>query len=274
MEKNVEEKKKPRPSPFVNISLSYEGMGKRAAQEIATLLRDKPDAVIGLATGNTPKSMYRELIRMHNDPDIKLDFSKATFFNLDEYVGLPHDHLQSYHHYMNEQLFDYINVDRGKIHIPDGTAKNIDEECRRYEKAIRDAGGIDLQVLGIGPNGHIGFSEPGTPFDRETHKTVLTQETREANAPNFGSIDLVPHEAITMGPKTIMDAKKIILLANGEGKMEPVYKALKGEVTEEVPASILQLHKDVTFYLDRKAAKDFDKYFSAHAPEISRSAAR
>jgi glucosamine-6-phosphate deaminase len=245
-------------TPHANISLTYDSMSKKAAQEIAKLLREKPDAVLGLATGSTPIGMYEELVRMHREEG--LDFSKATFFNLDEYVNLPKDHPESYYSFMQQHLFSKINANPSRIHIPNGNAPDLDKECLDYEAKIKAAGGIDLQVLGIGGNGHIGFSEPGTPFSLRTHKTTLTEQTRKDNARFFdGDINKVPTHALSMGPATIMDAKRVILLANKESKLDAVHKSMTGPVTEEVPASILQRHPNVTFYLDKTATKGFDK---------------
>lgn len=235
-------------------------MSKKAAQEVASLLRKKPDAVIGLATGSTPIGMYKELVRMHREEG--LDFSKATFFNLDEYMGIPKDHPQSYHHFMREHLFAHVNADPARIHIPNGMTTDIAQECASYDQKIRDAGGIDLQVLGIGANGHIGFNEPGTAFGLGTHMVELSEQTRRDNARFFeGDISKVPTHAITMGPDTIMKAKRVLLLASGEAKEVTVDNAFNGKVTEALPASILQNHPDTTFYLDAKATKPFKKWF-------------
>ncbi|RLI23840.1 glucosamine-6-phosphate deaminase, partial [Candidatus Bathyarchaeota archaeon] len=183
-----------------------------------------------------------------------LSFSRVTTFNLDEYVGLPPDHPQSYHYYMFHNLFDHVDVRRENVHIPDGMAENLDEECRRYEEAIKEAGGIDLQLLGIGRNGHIGFNEPGSPFDSRTRVVKLSEQTRKDNARFFNSIDEVPTHAITMGIGTIMEARRIILIASGEAKAEAIAKAVKGPKTVDVPASALQDHPDCLFIIDKEAA--------------------
>jgi glucosamine-6-phosphate deaminase len=238
--------------PSTVISANYNAMSKKAALEVANLLTEKPDAVIGLATGSTPIGLYKELVRMYQEEG--LDFSKATFFNLDEYVGLEKEHPQSYYSFMQEHLFKHINADADKIHIPNGNAEDLEAECARYEQLIKAAGGIDLQVLGIGANGHIGFCEPETDFDLSTHVTELTEETRKDNARFFDDdIDKVPVQAITMGPATIMSAKRIILLANNTektNKTKAVVQSIVDEVTPQVPASILQQHPNVAFYLD------------------------
>lgn len=238
-----------------DICLSQDAICKRAAHEIAALLRAKPDAVIGMATGGTPEPMYAELVRMHKEEG--LDFSKATFFNLDEYVGLPHDHPQSYHAYMHKHLYSHVNADPCKINILNGLAEDKDHECRAFEAKIKDAGGIDLQILGIGENGHIGFCEPGTPFDSKTHCVTLTDSTRKANARYFDDdINKVPTHALTMGLDTIMQAKRVILLANGEKKAQAIGKALNEPKTDRLPASILQDHPNATFMVDNAAARD------------------
>lgn len=246
--------------PRLNLSTTHKQMGKKVAQQIAKLVTDKPDAVIGLATGSTPDPMYKELIRMHKENG--LDFSRVRFFNLDEYVGLPYDRPQSYHYEMREKFFKHINAKPENIHIPDGMAEDLQAACADYEKAIRDAGGIDLQILGIGETGHIGFNEPGTPFDAITHISRLSEKTRADNARFFGGDkNKVPTQAITMGLKTITAAKQIILMANGEHKGNIVREAMTTTPNQEVPASILQQVADkVTFFLDRAAAKHFKPY--------------
>ena len=236
----------------VLIVKNYEELSLETALRIAEAVRSKPDIVLGLATGGTPLGCYRELIRMHREEG--LSFSRVTTFNLDEYVGLPPSHPQSYHYYMFHNLFDHVDVRRENVHIPDGMAEDLDEECRRYEEAIKEAGGIDLQLLGIGRNGHIGFNEPGSPFDSRTRVVKLSEQTRKDNARFFNSIDEVPTHAITMGIGTIMEARRIILIASGEAKAEAIAKAVKGPKTVDVPASALQDHPDCLFIIDKEAA--------------------
>ncbi|MBE3577223.1 MAG: glucosamine-6-phosphate deaminase [Limnochordales bacterium] len=236
---------------------SYRELSLWAANRVADLIRRKPNAVLGLATGSTPLGLYEELVRRHREEG--LDFSQVTTFNLDEYLGLPPDHPASYHYFMRENLFAHINVRPGAVHIPSGVAADIEQECIRYEEAIRQAGGIDLQILGIGRNGHIGFNEPGTPFDSRTHVVDLAEDTRRANARFFNSIDEVPRRAVTMGIATIMEAREILLLASGPEKAWAVARTLEGEVTPEVPASVLQRHPRVFVVADRGAAAQVKK---------------
>jgi len=223
-----------------------------AAQMIATLVKRKPRAVIGLATGSTPLGTYRELIRMHKEEG--LDFSRVVTFNLDEYVGLPPTHGQSYRHFMDTNLFSQINIRTENTHLPDGMAPDAAQACRAYEDRIRDCGGIDLQLLGIGANGHIAFNEPGSPPGSRTRVETLTEKTRSDNSRFFRSMHEVPRYAITMGIGTIMEAHSIILLASGRQKAEAVAAAVEGPVTAGCPASALQLHASVTAILDRAAA--------------------
>lgn len=242
----------------IKISPSQDAIGKHAAKRIKQLLELKPDAVIGMATGSTPEPMYAELVRMHKEEG--LDFSRATFFNLDEYAGLRPDHPESYHAYMQTHLYDHINADPAKIHILDGKAKRLGNEVLTFEAKIKAAGGIDLQILGIGTNGHIGFCEPGTSFNSRTHVVKLAQSTRQDNARFFGGkVSKTPEYALTMGIQTIMDAKRIILLANGEGKAAAIRSAAQGPVSPNTPASILQEHDNVTFMLDPAAAQSLDR---------------
>jgi glucosamine-6-phosphate deaminase len=236
----------------VLVVKSYEEVSLEAALRIAETVRSEPDAVLGLATGSTPIGCYRELIKMYRMEG--LSFSKVSTFNLDEYVGLAPDHPQSYHYYMFQNLFNHIDIKMRNIHIPDGTAEDLNEECLSYEDSIKRSGGIDLQLLGIGRNGHIGFNEPGSPFESRTRVVELSEQTRMDNARFFKSLDEVPTHAITMGIATIMEAKRIILLASGEAKAEAVSKAIKGPKTVMVPASALQDHPDCLFIVDRKAA--------------------
>ncbi|MDT8717867.1 glucosamine-6-phosphate deaminase [Clostridium sp. 19966] len=230
----------------------YEEMSKKAASIVASHIILKPDSVIGLATGDTPKGMYKELIKMYNNKQI--DFSQVKTFNLDEYYGLSRDDNQSYHTYMMKNFFGHINVNSKNINIPDGTAKDICKECLNYEQKIKDTAGIDVQVLGIGVNGHIGFNEPNVNFEAQTHLVNLNEKTIKSNSRFFKSIEDVPTKAISMGIKTIMRSKKILLLANGASKAEAINNAINGKITPEVPASILQLHSDVTVIVDNEAA--------------------
>lgn len=232
---------------------NYEEMSKKAAVMIASQIILQPNSVLGLATGDTPLGMYKELIDMYHKKQI--DFSEAKSFNLDEYYGLEKNNSQSYHHYMMENFFSHINIDKEKINIPDGKAENIEEECKSYDKKISDAGEIDIQVLGIGVNGHIGFNEPSVEFKSGTHLVNLDKKTIKSNSRFFNSIEDVPTKAISMGIKTILNSKKIVLLANGKGKADAIAKTVKGKICPEVPASVLQFHKDVTIILDKEAAE-------------------
>lgn len=234
------------------IAVDYDDLSKQAARLIADEVKQRPDTVLGLATGGTPVGMYRELIAIHQKEGV--DFSQATSFNLDEYVGLPGHHPQSYRAYMDENLFRHINLPRDKTNIPRGDAADLGAECKRYEKAIAAAGGIDIQVLGIGNNGHIGFNEPGSTTDTTTRVVQLTESTIEANARYFDTIEEVPTQAVSMGIRTILSAKKIILLASGRAKAQAVQRMLEGEMTPDVPASLLQQHPDVTVIVDEEAA--------------------
>jgi len=226
----------------------YNDMSKRAATIIAAQIILKPNSVIGLATGSTPIGTYTKLAEWCNKGDV--DFSNVTTFNLDEYLGLDPDHNQSYRYYMNNNLFNKINIKLENTHVPNGKATNIDEECLNYDKKISDLGGISLQLLGIGHNGHIGFNEPDECFEKSTHCVDLSEKTIEANSRFFENEDMVPKKAITMGMKSIMQARKIVLIANGEDKKEILKKSLFGPITPKVPASILQLHLDLTVISD------------------------
>lgn len=238
----------------VVIAKDYQDMSARAARIVAGQLYLKPNSVLGLATGSTPLLMYQDLIKLHQE--VGLDFSEALTFNLDEYLGLAQDNEQSYYYYMFHNFFKHINIKQENIYIPSGLPADVDEECRRYDIKIKEQGGIDLQVLGIGVNAHIGFNEPDIKFEATTHKVKLDEETILANARFFDTIKEVPQFAISMGIKTIMHAKKVLLLANGENKAEAIYKALFEGIRPEVPASILQLHQDVTVIVEEKAAKE------------------
>ena len=236
-----------------------------AARIIARLLQDKPDAVIGLATGSTPLPLYQALVAMH------LDWSRVTTFNLDEYIGLPREHPQSYHSFMWENFFRHVNIDPEKIHIPDGNTLDVPAFCAGYEERIRAAGGIDLQVLGIGTDGHIGFNEPTSSLASRTRIKTLTRQTRHDNARFFGSEDAVPQHVITMGIGTIMEARQILLLASGSGKAPAVAAAVEGPITAIHPASVLQMHPVVKVCLDEAAAAklqraDYFRWVYANKP--------
>lgn len=234
------------------IVKDYDDLSKQAARLIADEVTRRPATILGLATGGTPVGMYRELIAIHQKEGV--DFSQASSFNLDEYVGLPGTHPQSYRTYMDENLFSHINLPADKTNIPRGDVKDLGAECKRYEQAIVAAGGIDIQVLGIGNNGHIGFNEPGSTKDTTTRVVQLTDSTIEANARYFDTVEEVPTQAVSMGIQTILGAKKIILLASGKAKAEAVQRMLEGEATPDVPASLLQQHPDVTVIVDEEAA--------------------
>jgi glucosamine-6-phosphate deaminase len=235
------------------IADSYKEMSKKAADIVRSQVILKPDCVLGLATGDTPLGMYKELVKLYEKKEV--DFSEVTIFNLDEYCKLNRENAQSYYYYMNHNFFKYINVKKKNTHIPNGTAKDIDEECRNYEQQIKNNGGIDLQVLGIGSNGHIGFNEPDINFEAETHLVQLDEITIEANSRFFSSKDEVPTMAISMGIKTIMQSRMLLLLANGEAKADAIYKAVKGKICPEVPASIIQLHPNAMIIIEKSAAK-------------------
>ena len=244
-----------------------------AARLIARLVRTTPRCVLGLATGSTPLPMYRELIRMHREE--ALDFSGVTTFNLDEYVGLPPEHPQSYHAFMEENFFAHLNVPRERIHIPHGMAADVPAECARYEAAIRAAGGIDLQVLGIGSDGHIGFNEPTSSLASRTRIKTLTERTRADNARFFGSAAAVPMHVVTMGVGTIMDSRQVLLLAFGANKAQAIAAAVEGAISSMNPASILQMHPVAKALLDEAAATqltklDYFRWVYAHKPEWQR----
>ena len=236
---------------------NYDQMSQYAAELIAAQVWMKPNCLLGLATGSTPLGIYQKLIEKHQAG--LLDFSEVRSVNLDEYCGLAPDHDQSYHYYMNENFFRHINIAAENTHVPDGMAEDLAEEGRRYDAMIAKMGGIDLQLLGIGNTGHIGFNEPEETFPVATHRVKLAQKTIDANSRFFASVDDVPKYAITMGMCSIMNARRIILVANGESKAEIVEKSFFGPVTPYVPASILQLHPHVTVVLDREAASVIEK---------------
>lgn len=229
----------------------YKDMSRKAANIISAQVIMKPNCVLGLATGSTPIGTYDQLVEWYNKGD--LDFSEVTTVNLDEYKGLPRTNNQSYYYFMHQHLFDRVNIDPERTNVPNGMEPDAEKECGRYEELIRSLGGVDLQLLGLGHNGHIGFNEPGEAFEKETHCVDLTESTIEANKRFFASADDVPKQAYTMGIKTIMQAKKILIVVNGENKADIVERAFFGPVTPEVPASILQLHNDVTLVGDEEA---------------------
>ena len=229
----------------------YQDMSRKAANIISAQIIMKPDCVLGLATGSTPVGTYRQLIEWYEKGD--LDFSRVSTVNLDEYRGLAHIDPQSYYYFMQENLFDHVNIDKAATHVPDGTNPDAADACAKHEQIIKSLGGIDLQLLGLGNNGHIGFNEPGAAFEKETHLVDLAESTIRANARFFASIDEVPKQAYTMGIRTIMQAKKILVVVSGEGKADIVSRAFFGPVTPEVPASILQMHPDVTVVCDEAA---------------------
>ncbi len=229
----------------------YKDMSRKAANIISAQVIMKPDCVLGLATGSTPIGTYKQLIEWYEKGD--LDFGDVTTVNLDEYKGLPRENEQSYYYFMHSNLFDYVNINPERTNLPDGTNPDPDAECQRYEELIDSVGGVDLQLLGLGHNGHIGFNEPGEAFETATHCVDLQERTIEANKRFFASIDEVPRQAYTMGIKTIMMAKKILVVVSGEDKAETVKKAFFGPVTPQVPASILQMHPDVTVVADEAA---------------------
>ena len=235
----------------------YYDMSRKAANIISAQVIMKPNCVLGLATGGTPVGTYKQLVEWYNKGD--LDFSEVTTVNLDEYRGLPREHPESYWSFMHKNLFDLVNIRPEAIHLPDGTNMDSAAECAHYDEIIRQLGGVDLQLLGIGYDGHIGFNEPGAAFELGTHCVSLTEETIEANKRFFdGDVNQVPKQAYTMGIKTIMQARKVLMVANGAGKADIVKKAFFGPVTPEVPASILQMHPDFTLVLDAEAASRLD----------------
>lgn len=229
----------------------YAAMSRRAANILSAQVILKPDCVLGLATGSTPIGTYDQLVDWYNKGDV--DFSQVRTVNLDEYRGLSRENDQSYYYFMHKNLFDRVNINPENTNVPDGTEPDADKECARYEALIESMGGVDIQLLGLGHNGHIGFNEPDTVFAKMTHCVDLTESTIEANKRFFASADEVPRQAYTMGIGTIMKARKILLIVNGEAKADIVKAAFCGPVTPEVPASILQLHSDVIIVGDEAA---------------------
>ena len=234
------------------VCKDYEQMCRQAATVVSARILRKPNVILGFPTGSTPEGMYAQLVRMHREEGI--DWREVTTFNLDEYVGLPPEHDQSYRYFMNRQLFDHVNIPKSNTHLLNGCAADLQSECQRYEDAIARAGGIDLQVLGIGRNGHIGFNEPATAFSPMSVCESLTQDTINVNARLFANLSDVPKTAITMGIGSIMRAREILLLANGSNKTQAVKEMITGAVAPRMPASILQFHQSVTILLDQEAA--------------------
>ncbi|UNK19777.1 glucosamine-6-phosphate deaminase [Paenibacillus sp. N3/727] len=239
----------------IYIFENEEGFVQTAANQITSLLNTNPYAKLGLATGSTPVPLYAKLIEMHRQGLVS--FAGATTYNLDEYVGLPENHAESYRTFMNEKLFNHIDINIAQTHVPNGNAADLEEECRSYDQMMEQNGPIDLQLLGIGHNGHIGFNEPGDVLTSGTHVAPLQEKTRTANARFFPSIDDVPTHSVTMGVGSIMKARQIMLLIRGEDKAEIAQRALTGPITTECPASLLQCHPNVIVLLDQGAGRFF-----------------
>ena len=237
---------------MIHVYKDAQEVGKAAAMIVAAEILKKADCVLGLATGSTPVPTYKEMIRMNKEGLI--DFSKVRSYNLDEYIGLAPDHVCSYRRFMNEQLFDHINIDKANTHVPCGIGADHEADAKAYDEAVEAAGGIDLQILGIGHDGHIGFNEPGDEFIAGTNIVTLTDMTIDANTRFFEKRDDVPRQAITLGNRNIMAAKRIILLATGKDKAPAIAAAIKGNITPKMPASLLQVHPNVQFLLDEAAA--------------------
>ncbi|HNV05114.1 MAG TPA: glucosamine-6-phosphate deaminase [Petrotogaceae bacterium] len=234
------------------VCKDYEELSRKSAEIIVSQVNQKKDSVLGLATGGTPVGMYQELVKSYREG--KVDFGKVITFNLDEYYGVDPKNVNSYHYYMNTNFFDHVNIDRKNINIPNGMSKDIEKECREYDEKIQSLGGIDLQILGVGLNGHIGFNEPARELMSTTHITDLTKETINANARFFEDISQVPTKAITVGMATILRSKKIVVLINGKNKSKIFEKITGKKITTQIPATLLQLHPDVTIVVDEQAA--------------------
>lgn len=239
------------------VEKDYYAMSKKAALMVASQITLKPNSNLGLATGGTPLAMYNKLIEMYLDDEI--DFSEVKSFNLDEYCGLKADNPNSYHYYMYNNFFNDINLKQENIHIPNGNAADLNQECYNYENSIKKAQGIDLQILGIGSNGHIGFNEPAKNLNIATEVVDLTEETIAANSRYFESKDKVPKQAISMGMATILKADRIILMASGKNKAQAIKKTVSGKISTQIPASLLQTHPQITILLDQEAAFLIDK---------------
>nr|WP_180321258.1 glucosamine-6-phosphate deaminase [Mesobacillus jeotgali] len=230
---------------------NYEKLSQQAAVETISRIKRNSSLNLGLATGSTPTGLYQELIKDHKQN--KTSYKEINTFNLDEYIGISKKDSNSYHYFMCEHLFEHIDIPLDQTHIPDGTAKDLDEECKRYEQFINEHGGIDLQILGIGQNGHIGFNEPGTPFDSRTHIIDLAESTRKANSRFFDSLEDVPKQAITMGIASIMDSREIFLLVSGASKAKALATLMNDDISEDFPASALKNHGNVTIFADKDA---------------------
>lgn len=258
----------------VILQPDYERMSKVAAQIVVEVLNAKPNAVLGMATGSTPLGLYKELVRLHQKEQI--DFSRVTTFNLDEYVGLPVSHPQSYHYFMHENFFKHVNIPPQNINIPSGTTSNYPAFCDWYEQRIADCGGIDLQILGIGSDGHIAFNEPTSSLSSRTRLKTLSEQTIDDNARFFDRREDVPVYAITMGVGTILDARKLLLIGSGKAKAKAIAQAVEGPVTSMVTASAIQLHRDAVVIVDREAAadltmRDYYEFIYAAKPAAPRS---
>lgn len=234
----------------------YDEVSRKAANIIFSVMTQKPDCVLGLATGSSPVGIYKELVRRYEEGN--LDFSRVTTVNLDEYRGLDKEDPQSYAYYMKENLFSHVNIPMENTHLPDGREEDSEKACEEYNRILREAGRQDIQLLGIGHDGHIGFNEPEDHFPKETHCVDLAEPTIEANARFFESRDQVPTQAYTMGIRNIMAAKQILMVANGKGKAKILKEAFQGPVTPRVPASILQLHPDVILVADEEALSEME----------------
>lgn len=258
----------------VIIQPDYDQMSKIAAQIVVDVLNAKPNAVLGMATGSTPLGLYKELVRLHQKD--QLDFSRVTTFNLDEYVGLPVNHPQSYHYFMHEHFFKHVNIPPQNINIPSGTTSNYPAFCDWYEKRIAECGGIDLQILGIGSDGHIAFNEPTSSLSSRTRLKTLSKQTIDDNARFFDRREDVPVYAITMGVGTILDARKLILIGSGKAKSKAIAQAVEGPVSSMITASAIQMHRDAVVIVDREAAahltmRDYYEFIYAAKPAAPRS---
>jgi len=258
----------------VVIKRDYDQMSKAAAQLVVDVLNTKPNAVLGMATGSTPLGLYQELVRLYKAGHV--DFSRVTTFNLDEYVGLPANHPQSYHYFMREHFFQHVNIPQHNINIPSGTTSNYPAFCQWYEGRIAECGGIDLQILGIGTDGHIAFNEPGSSLSSRTRLKTLSKQTIDDNARFFERRESVPVYAITMGVGTILDARRLVLVASGKTKAKAIAHAVEGPVTSMVTASAIQLHRDATVIVDGEAAagltmREYYEFIYAAKPAAPRA---